>query len=595
MGSSLIVIPGLTDDDKVPEDYGYTQFNVGGMSGSNPLPVLYVGNKLAAGSRADETGPWPVFSEADADAQCGAGSELARMCYAGLKVDGASIYVYPVTEAAGATAGIWVLTHTGTPVGSGQVTLRIGGKSYVYTTVTSAQTCSDNAAAAINSDARQGWTASVGGAPNYDVTITTRQKSIRAGQYWAKIDTSLSASGVTAALFGVLECGDVSVHGTGATGLTAAGTPLTSTQVHSEYRVEIRDGGDGTRGSATFDWYTDGGVTAAATGVTTGVSVALSTTGVNVTFQASGLTAGQYWDFDPEAVTHNDLYQCAGGAGTDDVTTALAALAGAEWGRICFAENDAVNEAAYETHVDGEAATTIGHLEHVVIGHNGTSATATTLANTTCNSYRVELIWSGYQAVSPVEWAAEFAAHRAVTEQTNPNPNYDNYVFKTMVPLETADIPNHATLKALLNNGVSPVTMKGSDPVMCRAIVTHCLNGTAPDYGTLDTGDATTPDRVRQDLCAKSRARRALLPYAGPDPADGIMLAQTETPNLWRAEIALYQAQKIKLNWLDATEVAAHPPRVEWDTQTKRIMSAIPCPVKAHNHQYGILVQQLSQ
>jgi phage tail sheath gpL-like len=598
MGSSLIVVPGLTEDDKVPGDYGYTQHNSGSLStGTHPYRCLLVGNKLSTGSRTAETGPWSVVSETDADAQFGAGSELSRMCYAALKIDGAVIYGYPVTQATG-TAGSWKIHHSGTIVGSGQVSLRLGKKTYVYTTITDVQTTANNCANAINADVKAPWTAAVGASPTYIVTVTTRQVGIRAGQYWGKLDSTLKASGITVNLYGVLQVGTITKLNSAGV-LTTTGTPAIATEAGISYKIEID--GAGARGTATFKWSRDAGATWEASTVNTGTDagVALGTTGITAIFPATGMVvtpAPDGWTFSAEAATHNGLYQCAGGTGTDDVTTCMSKLAGEEWQRICFAQNDSVNEALYETHVDGEAATTIGHLEHVIIGHNGTSTAAQALANTTCNAYRVQLIWCGYQAVSPVEWAAEFAAYRSVVEQTNPNPKYDDYVFRSMVPLETDDIPSHTTLKAVLNNGTTPVTMKGSDPVVSRAIVTHCLTGTAPDYGTLDTGDATTPDRVREDLCATSARRRQALPYAGPDPAPeiGPIPGLTETPKLWMAAIMMYLSDKVRLNWLDPDELAAHPPRVEWDTQTKRTMAAVIAPVKKHNHQYAISVQQLA-
>ena len=73
--------------------------------GAIPLVCTLYGNKGSAGtaplnSRSDCTTP------EEADALCGARSELARMAHAALDVPGVTLKLVPVAEASGGAAGI---------------------------------------------------------------------------------------------------------------------------------------------------------------------------------------------------------------------------------------------------------------------------------------------------------------------------------------------------------------------------------------------------------------------------------------------------------------------------------------------------------
>src|SRR5512137_1557868 len=104
MPASNIEIPGLTTNDKTPGVYTNTRYNQGAGASAAPVAkVLLVGNPTS-GTRAANTGPWPVISEDHADEQFGVGSELSTMCYAALEVDGVEIWAYPVPEPGSGTA-----------------------------------------------------------------------------------------------------------------------------------------------------------------------------------------------------------------------------------------------------------------------------------------------------------------------------------------------------------------------------------------------------------------------------------------------------------------------------------------------------------
>ncbi len=82
--------------------------------------------------------------------------------------------------------------------------------------------------------------------------------------------------------------------------------------------------------------------------------------------------------------------------------------------------------------------------------------------------------------------------------------------------------------------------------------------------------------------------------YAGPDPSDGQQPAPegTATPTLWVADATQLLKKFEVLNWLQ--DVDANPMIAEWNTTSKRIMSAVPNVVRSQNIATGISVRQTS-
>ena len=287
-----------------------------------------------------------------------------------------------------------------------------------------------------------------------------------------------------------------------------------------------------------------------------------------------------------------DLTPFSGGAGTGELSpTTITLISTQEFGRIAVAQNDAVHLALWEAHVDSEASPLIGHLEHIVCGANALQAAAVALAQTTLNAERAELLWSQFDRMAPAAWVAEMAARRAVLEGQTPNYNYDGMVLDSCAGQEPVDVPLHSEQKSALNEGVTPLKTVVGETQVVRAITTKCLDGTAPDYRTLDVGEAIVPDRVRADLIVVGDGYTQENPWAGPDPSDEEgPTPGVATPSGWNSKVEAYLLDRQDDNWI--TDVADNLPESEWDATAKRIMSAVPCIVRALNHQIGISVRQ---
>ncbi len=290
-----------------------------------------------------------------------------------------------------------------------------------------------------------------------------------------------------------------------------------------------------------------------------------------------------------------------GGTGTDSLTTVLSVLFPGTYDRIAFAQYDTTNAAAIVSQLNTKAGVLEGRLEHALIGVTGSFSAATTLATTTLNAHRVQLMWyiDGPQPGSMM--AARFSAKRTATEQSDPCAAYDGAVLTGIVPqVAPSASPSNATQVSALNNGVTPVKTENGQAKVVRSITSHSLDGALPDYRTLDTSDAYVPDFVRKSL--------ALLwlteflpanPRVADDPPAGAKEPPTQvgTPSKWKQ-----RATKLLKELEEGTattppvlqQVDANPIAAGWDNTAKRIMSAVPVIPASNQHQIGVSVRQLS-
>lgn len=190
----------------------------------------------------------------------------------------------------------------------------------------------------------------------------------------------------------------------------------------------------------------------------------------------------------------------SGGTGTDSNTTLLAILANQAFDRIVTAEIDATNLGAIATQLNTQSGPTINFLQHAIYCTSGTLSAANTIA-TGLNAYRMQGLWYLNSETYPAEIAAYFGALRCATEQNDPDAAYDDAVLPYVQPQsQPGDRPQNATLQSAINNGVTPIyTPNGTQALVCRSVTTHTLNGSTPDYRTLDTSQAYVPDFVRKD------------------------------------------------------------------------------------------------
>lgn len=504
--ATLIVIEGLTADDKVPGAYGETKFGQGKVSiGSFEVKCLLIGYKVSGGSATDDTDIDPIPGQAEADALYGARSVLAgmaRAAFAAVGEGGVSLYGAPTAEDGAAVAATATITITGTWTTAGSFLLYAGGVAYTVAVAATdtIQNVADRIAALFSADSYLPFTAAVGAGPGYVVTLTAANGGEHMNQYYIASDDASRPSGMTVAL--------------------AGGTPVSG-------------------GLVPF-----------------------------------GDTPG---------------------SGAPTLTTLLALMTSEQYDYIVTAFNDATSLAALEAHVDAQALATVGRLEHMIAATNDVLATATSRAQTTLNAYRACMLWDEYQEALPCYWAAEFGAIRASREGTNP---WQNYIGRAMLAAKPKRYgPNkatHAELKSALNVGLSPLQTYGGDVQIVRAIVTHCLDGTAPDYRCYDLPDAKVPDRVRQEIVALWGEHAAGNPAVQDNPAEGEDVPSGVTyPILWNSVLtaALYVFQDTNL-WIQ--EVADNLPTSAYDDDSDRIVSAVPLVVRKINAQLGFSVRQIA-
>jgi phage tail sheath gpL-like len=507
--ASLIVVDGLTADDKTPGSYGETKFGQGRVSiGSFAVKCLLIGYLLAAGSATADQDIDAIPGMTEAYALYGERSQLAVMAegaFSAVGEGGVELWGAPTAEAGGGvTASITVTIDGATFSTNGSFDLYFRGKAYNITVLTTDtnEDVANRIESVLEADANSPALVAVaagGVADEYVATITIQNKGEHGNQYYLAAVTSSAPSELE---------------------VTISGSPVAGT----------------------------GG-----------------------------------------------LYPFTSGAGAPTLTTLLALMEADEYDYIAYGFNDATSLAALEAYADAQALATVGHLEHIICATNDAYATAISRSATTLNAYRACMLWDEYQEAHPSEWAAEFAAIRASREGTNPWQNYIGQQLRSAQPKRYGPaIATHSELKAALNNGLSPVTTKGGECEIVRAIVTHCLSGSSPDYRCYDVPDAVVPDRVRKEVDALWAAWSANNPAVQDDPAEGENVPQgVGYPSLWNAGLyaRLLRFQDENL-WLQ--DVDDYPPTSAWDDDSKRIVSAIPLIVRPINAQLAFSVRQIA-
>jgi len=569
-------IVGFASNNRVPGVYGETVYGAGAISAASlPLVLLLVGTKLTSGTATPNQDVVQILSADDADLAFGAGCELARMCYAALKVPGVTIKGAPVAEAGGAVAATQVITPTGTWSATGQVTYRVNGESIsqvIGGTDTISQFCT-NLAATFNQDSRRPYTAS---ASATQVTLTLKSKGARGSNYITFQDSSLVPSGFVSTISGA-----VWTLTTAKT--TSAPISFAVPTVSNGFYYKCTTGG--TTGGTEPTWPTTIGTTV-----------------------SDGSVVWTCWG----KVLTGNATTWGGGSGTESVATLLAAILSQPFDRICTAENDATNLALWVTQLNTQAGPTSNILGHLVSAVNGTLAAATTLTTVSLNSQRVQLMWMLNGETAPHEMAAYFTALRCANEQSDPAAAYDDALLVGVAPQsQPQDRPTNAVLQSATNNGVTPVytSANGAQALVCISITSHSLNGSTPDYRTFNTSDAYVPDFVRRDIGLYwTTVYKPSNPRVNDDPAGDAKpaVAGVATPSTWNAEIEakLRKYEKgILASGADVTKPSVAPiiinvdsnkPTTVYDPIAKRLISVIPVVPAPPNHQLGVSIRNVT-
>lgn len=504
--SAFFEIVGFTTDDHSPGFVSQVLYGAAGLSAATAtLKVLIVANKTSAGDAAAGD-VVQVFSEGDANARAGVGSEAARMAYAALQVPGVSVYLAFVADPAG-TAATMTITIANTAGSDGEFRYWINGRKIVarITSGLSATLGGDAVRDAINADTKLPCTAANSSGT---VTLTMKQTGPRGNDFIVRQDIT--------------------------------GKPTTQTS-------------------------TLGGTGSAVSGL------------------------GQKF---------------GSGATADDLTTIATNTFPGWYARVALAARDATQLGVWETSMDSKAGPFEQRPQHTVCAVNGSLGAAQSLSQTTLNNQRFQLLWMLNGETDPAELAAFVAALRAVTEQADPNASYSGNAILGAAPhTRDVDSPQRSTRVAALKTGVTPIRTENGAAVIDRSITTRCLDGTNPDYRTLDTGTAYVPDFVRYAGSLAWFDFRKLNPNVADDPAPeekprpaGFATPTTTTALFYQLLKSMEGLEGIPLYPGLARpiliDVDKNKPASRYDRAAKRIMAAVPCVPAPHHEQIGVTVLQ---
>jgi hypothetical protein len=217
------------------------------------------------------------------------------------------------------------------------------------------------------------------------------------------------------------------------------------------------------------------------------------------------------------------------------------------------------------------------------------------------NDAYFQLLWMLEGESGPCELAALVAALRCVTEAGDPNADYDDVVLPGVAPARFSGlIPQRSTKVAALQTGLTPIDTVNGEAKIVRSITTKCLDGTAPDYRTLDTGQAVVPNRIRLALAIRWKQYKKLNPVVADDPAPEQKARRSgiATPSGWNVEIEhelreWERGDAVTSGLPQIIDVELNPPASGWRKENKCIMSKVPVVPAPRHHQVGVSVQQL--
>lgn len=292
----------------------------------------------------------------------------------------------------------------------------------------------------------------------------------------------------------------------------------------------------------------------------------------------------------------------AGGTGTgaEDVTTLLTKLTQRRWARIALGHNDATNAALWETHVNTKSGPLSLLLDQLVFASSSAYATAASLAQTTLNAYRAQVLWMRNSESHPCEIAAVKAAIRSVSEQANPITDYDGMVLPGIAAyadIAAADMATDTEQDTALNNSLTPVVSINGEARVVRSITSYSLNGANQDERCLDIGDVAMTDYATLDLKLLYETEfRPANPNVGPNPADGEEPppAGVAYPDLWKAYVVKRARGWYDSTWTEERPVGSWAPIVDYNRAGKYITCDLPLPVRRLQHRVDQVINQTS-
>lgn len=283
----------------------------------------------------------------------------------------------------------------------------------------------------------------------------------------------------------------------------------------------------------------------------------------------------------------------SGGTGADSVVNVLAILATKTWDLQAWAQRDSTNAGLINTALTTQAGPFVSHPGVAVFGNNRTPAAAITLAQTVLNQQLACVVQCTNCESPPHVIAAQVAAIFSVTAGSNPNTRYTDYPCPSIAPqTQNADTPGRSTLQALLTSGVTPLRTVGGQVQIVDAVCSHSLNGASQDLRTRHMGDVFTPIFIQKDLQALWNLISAQNPIAKPNPVSGQQPYAEGTiwPDRWASIVNKRLLDHQANNLLQ--DVEANPAVAVWNSNAKRIMTAVPEIVANQNIQMGLVGNQ---
>jgi phage tail sheath gpL-like len=303
------------------------------------------------------------------------------------------------------------------------------------------------------------------------------------------------------------------------------------------------------------------------------------------------------------AVTGDGVF-FSGGAGTESVSTLLSAISAVEYARIAHAQNDTTNLPLIETWLNNQSAFDVDILQNSCCAVNGSLSAATTLATSTLNAERIQLLAMQYGESHPSEIAARWMAYRSVYEQIDPaaSSQYNGYVLTGIAPqVADADRWTKSEQNTLLNNGVTPVTTNDNgDVVIIRSITTKCLTNSVSDFRTLGTERPSAADFIRHGIDLIGADYMIQNPRVQDNPAQG---QRPPNPGIatpasfervlkkYAIDLSFGNANVVSSGLPVITNIEENQPIAQYDPNAGRIMFVFPFEVANGNHQLGGLVR----
>ena len=258
-----------------------------------------------------------------------------------------------------------------------------------------------------------------------------------------------------------------------------------------------------------------------------------------------------------------------GGTVSDTNTLALAAILPYRYYYVISAAEDATQFGAVASQIASQALPTTGLRARAFAGSVDTAGAATTIA-IGINSPRVELIWGQNFDWPPAEIAAAAVAAYSLLEipiafrcnfDSLGTQASDQAFWKIPAP-RSGTSPTRATIKAALNNGITPIGVaQGGGTYLVKRITTKSLTGANNDYRVRDAHKVTICDRFADDWITKASTQ-----FSGKNVADDPPNGQRPlAPNVVSPRVVKAALQKLEQDYGDLG-LLQNIPAIQQDT-----------------------------